>query len=101
LDKVMDDVINEMKYDGKHSFEDQIIPVEQAYSKWGNQIAILGGIDLDFIARSSPDRIKKRASSMIEKSKFFGGYALGSGNSIPDYVPLENFLAILVSINDQ
>jgi len=24
-----------------------------------------------------------------------GGYALGSGNSIPDYIPSENYLAML------
>jgi uroporphyrinogen decarboxylase len=100
LDKVMDDVIDYMGYDGKHSFEDQIIPVEDAYQKWGERIAILGGIDLDFIARSSPSDITERVEKMIEMSSVSGGYALGSGNSIPDYVPFDNFLAILKAIKE-
>jgi uroporphyrinogen decarboxylase len=49
LEHVMDDIIDDIKYDGKHSYEDKILPVEQAYEKWGNRIAILGGIDLDFV----------------------------------------------------
>ena len=32
-----------IKFETKHSFEDVIIPVEQAYEKWGGRIAILGG----------------------------------------------------------
>jgi len=27
-----------------------------------------------------------------------GGYALGSGNSVPDYVPVENYLAMINSV---
>ncbi len=38
LSEVMDDVIDEMKIDGKHSFEDVIIPVEEAYEKWGTEL---------------------------------------------------------------
>ena len=95
LDEVMDDVIDDMKYDAKHSFEDEIIPVEDAYEKWGDRIAILGGIDLDFLARGSRAEIIKRASNLLEQTKARGGYALGSGNSIPRYVPMENFFAML------
>jgi uroporphyrinogen decarboxylase len=31
---------------------------------------------------------------MIERTQARGGYALGSGNSVPDYVPAENFDAM-------
>ena len=29
----MDDIIDDMKYDAKHSYEDKIMPVEEAYAK--------------------------------------------------------------------
>jgi uroporphyrinogen decarboxylase len=32
---------------------------------------------------------------MLKMAKDQGGYALGSGNSIPDFVPDENYLALL------
>lgn len=95
LDLVMDDIIDEIKYDAKHSFEDTILPVEEAYERWGNRIAILGGIDLDFICRSNPDQIRSRCLSMLERTHTKGGYALGTGNSIPEYVPDENFFAMI------
>jgi uroporphyrinogen decarboxylase len=70
------------------------LPVEEAYSLYGSRIAILGGIDVDFLCRSSPIEIKKRTDKLLDLTKS-GGYALGSGNSIPDYVPIENYLAMI------
>ena len=29
-----------------------------------------------------------------------GGYALGSGNSIPDYIPEENYLAMIRTVHE-
>ncbi|MBD3288180.1 uroporphyrinogen-III decarboxylase-like protein [candidate division KSB1 bacterium] len=95
LEKVMDDVIDDMKFDAKHSFEDSIVPVEQAYERWGDRIAILGGIDIDYLCSRSPEEIYERSHTMILKTKNRGGYALGSGNSIPEYVPAENYQAML------
>lgn len=30
---IMEDVIEDMKFDGRHSYEDKIIPVEEAYRR--------------------------------------------------------------------
>ncbi len=93
LREVMDDVIA-IGYDAKHSFEDAIQPVEEAYDQYGSLIAIFGGIDLDFICRSTPDEVFARSRAMLDKTRCTG-YALGSGNSIPGYVPHENYLAMI------
>lgn len=94
LESIMDEIIDDMQYDAKHSYEDNILPVESAYEKYGNRIAILGGIDLDYISRQTPENIQKRCKALMELTKF-KGYALGTGNSIPDYVPFENFAAMI------
>jgi len=94
LKLLWDDLIDDLQFDGKHSYEDTILPVEEAYEKYGSRIAILGGIDLDFLCRSTPDAIYRRSKAMIERTQSRGGYALGSGNSIADYVPAENFDAM-------
>ena len=91
---VMDDIISDMKYDAKHSFEDTILPVEEAYPLWHEKIAILGGIDVDFLARETPGKIGERCRRMIDVTGN-KSYALGSGNSIPSYVPAENYLAMI------
>jgi len=95
LELLMDDIINVIKYDGKHSYEDTILPVESFYSKYGRKIAVLGGIDVDFIVRSTPEEIYKRSSKMLEIASDFGSYALGTGNSVPEYIPWDNYFAMI------
>lgn len=92
---IMDDIIYDMKYDGRHSYEDNIVPVEEAYRRWGDKIAILGGLDVDFLIRSDVKEVQKRARHMLELSKEKGGYALGSGNSIPEYISNEKYFAMI------
>jgi uroporphyrinogen decarboxylase len=94
LEAVMDDVVFELKYDAKHSFEDIIIPVEDFWQQWHKKIAVLGGIDVDFLARSTPELITKRCRKILETTGL-QSYALGSGNSITGYIPIENYLAII------
>ena len=93
IDIVMDDIISDMKFDAKHSFEDAIMPVEDAYDRYHYDIAIMGGIDMDFLCRKTPAEIRMRCEKMLERAPV--GYALGSGNSIPDYVPFENYFAMI------
>lgn len=79
------------------SFEYAIYCVEDAYDSWHEDIAILGCIDVDFLCQKTPKEIESRAYKLLEKTFNSGGYALGSGNSIPHYIPEENNLAILKS----
>lgn len=91
---VMDDIVNDMKYDARHSYEDAIIPVEKAYEELHGRIAVLGGIDMNFLVSRTPEEVYARSKAMLEQVGDRGGYVLGSGNSIPGYVPFENFMAM-------
>jgi len=95
LDEVWEDIIEVMRYDGKHSYEDKILPVEEAYERYGRRIAILGGIDLDYVCRETPQGVEARSRAMLERAATRGAYALGTGNSVPDYVPPENYFAMI------
>jgi len=94
-DEVMDDICDDIKYDGRHSYEDVIMPVEDFYEKYHDRIAVIGGIDVDFITRRTPEEIKERSSRMLERVSSRGGYALGTGNSVPEYIPVDNYLSML------
>jgi uroporphyrinogen decarboxylase len=94
LEKVMDVIIDDIGYDGKHSYEDKIMPVEEAYKEFHSRIAILGGIDLDYVCRHTPKEVYTRAKNMLELSAKHGAYALGTGNSVPEYTPDENYFAM-------
>ncbi len=96
LGEIMPDIINDMDFDAKHSYEDEIVPVEKALDLWGNDIAIVGGIDMDFLCRKPKEDIEKRVQGLLDKTMNKGGYALGSGNSIPHYVPVENYMTMIL-----
>lgn len=91
---MIEPVTNVLGYDGKHSYEDKIMPVEQAYKEWSDHISVIGGIDVNFLATADIEEIKNRCRAMIEMSSEKGRYMLGSGNSIPEYVPLDHYLAM-------
>ena len=92
--EVMDDIIG-CGWDARHSFEDAIEPVWEAKARYGDRIALLGGFDMDKISRMSPAQVREHTRLLIERCGPGGGWALGTGNSVANYVPVENFLAML------
>jgi uroporphyrinogen decarboxylase len=97
LDAVYGDIIDDIGYDGKHSYEDIIQPVEVFYEEFKDRIAVLGGIDLNFVCTKKPEEIFGRAAEMLKRAETKGGYALGTGNSVPGYVPDVNYFALILA----
>jgi len=95
LSAIMEDLIEEVAIDAKHSFEDTIESVISAKHQYGDRIAVLGGIDMDFLCRASQDQVRQRVRETLEKCIPGGGYCLGTGNSVANYIPLDNYLAML------
>jgi uroporphyrinogen decarboxylase len=63
--------------------------------RWGDRIGVLGGVDVDKLTRLSPEALRGYVRGIIEACAPRGRFAIGSGNSIPDYVPVENYLTML------
>jgi len=95
LDLLMDDLIDYVGIDAKQSYEDSSYPVTEYKKKYGQKIAILGGIDMDKLARASLDDFKLYVKDRIQECAPGGGYALGCGNTVANYVKLENYLTML------
>jgi uroporphyrinogen decarboxylase len=93
--QIMDDVIG-LGIQAKHSNEDVIAPFDRWISLYGERIGLLGGIDVDLLCQKKPAEI---VDQVVERGRRFRaaaqGYALGSGNSIPEYVPVEGYLAMI------
>ena len=92
---IMEDLINVAKIDAKHSNEDQIAKFSVWVEKYGNRIGNFGGVDTDHLCRKSEAEIRSIVREVVSESMGHGGFALGSGNSIPDYVPPEGYLAMI------
>lgn len=95
LTLLMDSLINYVKIDGRHSFEDEIEPVTLAKERYGSQIALLGGIDVDFLCKASEKQIRERVRNTLDICHPGGGYCLGSGNSVVNYMPVDNYLTMI------
>ena len=94
-ESIMEDLIEDVKIDGKHSFEDEIMPVAEFKKKYGDRLAILGGVDIDKLSRLSEEDLRRYVRKILSDCMRGGGYALGSGNSITNYIPLQNYLIML------
>ncbi|MBN2578582.1 MAG: hypothetical protein JXB10_06280 [Pirellulales bacterium] len=95
ISAIIDDLIDDVKIDGKHSFQDNILPVWEAKRLYGDRIALLGGVDVNKLASLKPDELRVYLRGIIEKCAPGGRFAIGAGNSIPSYVPVENYLTML------
>lgn len=92
---VMEDIIAQ-GIDAKHSNEDAVAPYSRWIDTYGDRIGLAGGFDLDCLCMLRENDIYDRV--LAEGKRFrelANGYALGSGNSIPGYVPVENYLAMI------
>ena len=92
---LMDSLIDYVHIDGRHSFEDVIEPVTEAKRRYGSQIAVLGGIDVDFLCWANEEQIRSRVRETLDICQAGGGYCLGSGNSVTNYIPVDNYLIMM------
>lgn len=91
---LMNDLI-EIGVDGKHSYEDKISPVENIYQQYSDQIAILGGVDVHLLSTGYEDQIRSRTRDILNVCAANGHYVLGTGNSVFNYIPINNYLVML------
>jgi uroporphyrinogen decarboxylase len=92
---VIDLLIDQVKIDAFHSFQDSILPVTDFLAKYGKKTAALGGIDLDNICRMGEADLRNYIRTTMDLCFTNGRFALGTGNSLADYVPLKNWLILL------
>jgi len=95
LRKIIETLIDFVGIDAWHSFQDNIMPVTEAKEKYGDRVAILGGVDVDKLCRLPVRELEEYTREILERCMPGGGYALGSGNSITNYMKIENYKAML------
>jgi len=97
---LMEDIIN-LGIDAKHSNEDQIAPFSIWIEKYSDRIGLLGGFDLNLLVLEKPEIVYR---TVLEQGTFYRGaakgYGLGSGNSIPGYIPVDGFMAMIEAVKE-
>ena len=92
--EIMDDIVA-MGVDAKNSFEDKIMPVEQAHTRWGHKIGMVGGVDVGLLTQATQTEVRARTRQILDACAVKGRYVLGTGNSVASYIPLVNYQAML------
>ncbi|MCL5772001.1 MAG: hypothetical protein M1479_06990 [Actinobacteria bacterium] len=94
-DEIINDLINDIKIDALHSFEDACCPVIKYKKLYGDKIGIIGGVDVDKLARLHGNKLRKYIRNILDICLPGGRFALGSGNSITNYIPIKNYIILL------
>lgn len=96
---IMEDLIA-CGINAKHSNEDQIAPFPYWVETYGDRIGNFGGIDLDVVCSASREEMKEYIGDVIRTCSGHGGFAFGSGNSIPDYVPAGGYVNMIEIVRE-
>jgi uroporphyrinogen decarboxylase len=95
---VMDDVIA-TGINAKHSNEDQIADFKVWVDRYGDRIGNFGGIDTDNLVRMDNAELVAKVTEIYNYcSRGHGGFAIGSGNSIPAYVDPEKYMIMIDTV---
>ncbi|MGE5409843.1 MAG: uroporphyrinogen decarboxylase family protein [Clostridiales bacterium] len=89
------DRIVECGVNALHPIEPKAMDIKEVKEKYGDKLCLIGHVDVDLLCRGSKEDIRNKVRENIEKAAFNGGYCIGSGNSIPEYVNFENYIALL------
>jgi len=69
-------------------------------TRYGDKIGNFGGIDTDAVCRLGRQEMREYISDVVKQCRGHGGFAFGSGNSIPQYVPAEGYLTMVETIRE-
>lgn len=92
--EVFDDIIKS-GVTAIHPIEPKSMNIAEVRQKVKNHLCLCGGIEVDVLARGSTDEVRELVRAYLSEIAPGGGYCLGSSNSIPEYVKVENYLAMV------
>ena len=97
LTRLLPDLV-ECGFDAIHPFEPPLNDIVAIKKHWGHRIAVCGNIDLKAtLIGGTPETVEAEVRDKAAQLAPGGGWLIGSSNSIPDFVPIENYQALLAA----
>ncbi|MGD0627491.1 MAG: uroporphyrinogen decarboxylase family protein [Thermodesulfobacteriota bacterium] len=90
---IMDDLVS-IRFDAIHPIDPTSMDIREVKRKVGKKLGIMGNIHTDLLSRGTPEEVREITKKAIRDIAPGGGYALGSGNSVPNWVRFENYQAM-------
>ncbi|RLG98119.1 nucleoside 2-deoxyribosyltransferase, partial [Candidatus Bathyarchaeota archaeon] len=97
LTSVMEDLID-CGVDAIHPIEPKAMNIVEVKERWGDRLALIGNIDLGYtLTLGTVDEVVREVKERIRDLAPGGGYAVGTSNTVTDYVKLENYKAMIAA----
>jgi uroporphyrinogen decarboxylase len=94
MDTLMEDVID-AGFDGFNPVEPTAMDIRALKKRVDGRLSLVGNVDLSYtLTLGSPEEVDVEVRDLVRDLAPGGGYALSSANSIPEYVPWENLVAL-------
>jgi len=97
---VMDDIIDGVGIDAKHSNEDAIDTFDVWVDRYGDRVGNFGGIEMNIMTLNTPEEVKQYVRDLLPKIEGHGGIAIGTGNQISDYTEPANWIAMCEAVRE-
>jgi uroporphyrinogen-III decarboxylase len=96
IDPVLADLI-EIGIDGFQSIEYGQMDLKKTKEKYKN-LTLFGNVDMSVIHLGTPEEIDELVKEAVEIGSPGGNYSVCSDNSIPAFIPVENFMAYVSAV---
>jgi len=94
LYEVLDDLID-CGFHALHPIEPNSMDIEYLKKQYGHRLCLCGNINLDYtLTLGTPEEVEQEVKDRLRQIAPGGGYCLGSSNSVPEYVPFENYMTM-------
>lgn len=96
--EVMDDIV-ECGFAALHPIEPKAMDINELKVKVGDRLCLMGNLDLGYtLTRGTPEEVVAETKERIKFLAPGGGYCVGASNSVPSYVPLDNYQAMIKTV---
>ncbi|MBD3306875.1 nucleoside 2-deoxyribosyltransferase [candidate division KSB3 bacterium] len=96
---VLDDLID-CGFHALQPIEPKAMNIREVKRKVQGKLCLIGNVDVDLLARGTPEDVRRITKQLLRDVAPGGGYCLGSGNSVPNYVPVENYRAMVETVHE-
>jgi uroporphyrinogen decarboxylase len=95
---VIDDLL-ECGFHALHPCERSSTDIDLLKRRYGGRLCLCGNIDLDStLTLGTPSDVEAEVKARLRSIAPGGGYCCGSSNSVPEYVPFENYRAMIETV---
>jgi uroporphyrinogen decarboxylase len=91
---ILEDLVK-IGFDALHPIDPKAMDIQRVREIIGPSVCLIGNVDLTFpLSTGRSEDVDASVRELIHTMAPHGGYCVSSGNTIPDYIPYENWLAL-------